>query len=326
MSLGFLLSGRFFKYVFGFLMQTTYAFTVMTPSYNRAATLPRVYKSLLQQNFTDFEWLIIDDGSSDNTAELVQGWIKEAKLPIRYKWQTNQHKKTAFNHGVREAQGQLLVALDSDDTILPDALAHMWQQWQAIPEQERAQYIAVTGLCARPDGQVVGDRFPQDVMSITSLDMSFKYRVRGEKFGCLQTSVLRQFPFPEDVKGFVPESLVWRKIARAGYKTRFVNHVYRTYFDSADSLSAEGARLGKQHALGLILLARDTVQDCLPWFFDQPKEFIKAAIRYTRFRLHLQDQQVALPELGRLTDWRAKALVLTLSPVGYLLYRRDKSN
>lgn len=304
-------------------MSTSYAFTVMTPSYNRASTLPRVYESLLQQDFKDFEWLIIDDGSTDNTAELVQSWIAEAKIPIRYKWQTNQHKKTAFNHGVREAHGELIVALDSDDTILPDALSNMWQQWQAIPAPHRAHYIAVTGLCARPDGQIVGDAYPQDVMDITSLDMSFKHQVRGEKFGCLQTSVLRQFPFPEDIRGFVPESLVWRKIARAGYKTRFVNQVYRTYFDSADSLSAEGARMGKQHALGLILLARDTVQDCLPWFWDQPKEFIKAAIRYTRFRLHLKDQGVVLPELARLSDWRAKLLVAMCAPIGYALYRRD---
>lgn len=304
-------------------MRSDFAFTVMTPSYNRASTLPRVYESLLAQTFTDFEWLIVDDGSTDHTRELVASWIAEAKLPIRYVWQTNQHKKTAFNHGVREAHGELIVALDSDDTILPDALAHMWQEWQSIPSHERANFVAITGLCARPDGTIVGDAYPQDKMVMSSLDMSFKHQVRGEKFGCLQTCVLQRFPFPEDIKGFVPESLVWRKIARAGYQTRFVNQVYRTYFDSADSLSAEGVHLGKQHALGLILLARDTVQECLPWFVYQPKEFIKAAIRYTRFRLHLKDQGVALPELAQLHDVRAKTLVAFFAPIGYLLYRRD---
>lgn len=295
------------------------AITVMTPSYNRAHTLPRVYESLLAQTFQDFEWLIVDDGSTDDTKKLVEGWIADQKLNIRYVWQTNQHKKVAFNHGVREAKGELLVALDSDDTMLPNALEDMWQRWSALADKE--QYVGICGLCARPDGSVVGDKYPQDSMSITTLEMYFKYKVRGEKFGCLVTNVLRQFPFPENIPGFVPESLVWRSIARAGYKTLFVNHIYRTYFDSTDSLSQEGAVSGDKHALGLLWLAKDMVNDCLPWFQYQPIEFIKAAIRYNRFAKVLHKQGMDIPEWGKLTDWRAKLLVTLLAPVAWLKYR-----
>src|SRR3546814_9920490 len=78
----------------------------------------------------------------------------------------------------------------------------------------------------------------------------------------MRTAVLRRFPFPEEIPGFVPESLVWRAIARAGYKTRFVNQVFRVYYDSEDSLSRQG-RDSARHALGLALLARDTVAECL---------------------------------------------------------------
>src|SRR3546814_17332261 len=84
--------------------------------------------------------------------------------------------------------------------------------WGEIPLPERSRFGAITGLCARPNGHIVGDMYPSDVFDATSLDMTFKYHVKGEKFGCLRTDVLLQFPFPEEIAGFVPESLVWRAI------------------------------------------------------------------------------------------------------------------
>lgn len=86
-------------------------FTILTPTYNRAGTLHRVYESLCQQTFKDFEWVVVDDGSTDNTHASVLAWQARAAFPIRYVWQNNQHKKTAFNRGVREARGELIVGL-----------------------------------------------------------------------------------------------------------------------------------------------------------------------------------------------------------------------
>ncbi len=299
-------------------------FTVLTPTYNRAHTLQRVYDSLCDQSFQDFEWVIVDDGSTDNTSELIAEWAQAASFPIHYVWQANQHKKTAFNRGVREAQGELIVALDSDDSLDTNALDAMARAWDEIPVDQRSRYIAITGLCATPDGHIVGDMFPRDLIDATSLDMAFKYHVRGEKFGCMRTDVLRKFPFPEDVEGFVPESLVWRAMARAGYLTRFVNQVFRVYYDSADSLSSQG-KATQQHALGLWLLAQDTVVECLPWFRYSPKEFFIAAARYTRFALHLKRGHQPIPPGRRLRGWGACALVGLMWPVGALLYLRDRS-
>ena len=95
-------------------MQTwRHLFTVITPTYNRAHTLERVYLSLREQSFQDFEWVIVDDGSTDSTRTMVMAWQQEASFPIHYVWQKNQHKKTAFNRGVRKANGELVVAVDS---------------------------------------------------------------------------------------------------------------------------------------------------------------------------------------------------------------------
>lgn len=304
-------------------MEWRHLFTVLTPSYNRAHTLERVYHSLCEQTCQDFEWVVVDDGSTDGTRELVQGWQQQASFPIHYAWQENRHKKAAFNHGVALAQGELVVALDSDDTLVVNALYDMAQIWADIPVSERAGYAGITGLCVRPDGKVVGDMFPKDVFDASSLDISFRYHVRGEKFGCLSTAVLRKFPFPDQIEGFVPESLVWRAIARAGYKNRFVNTVFRVYHNSPDSLSVQG-KTSQQHALGLWLLAEDTVVKCLPWFRYEPKAFLMAAARYTRFGLHLRASGRKPPAGYGLQGLASYALVGLMWPVGMALYLRDR--
>ena len=299
-------------------------FSVITPTYNRAHTLERVYRSLQEQSFQDFEWVVVDDGSTDTTRTLVQGWQQQASFPICYVWQPNQHKKTAFNNGVRHARGEWLVAIDSDDELDPNALYHMAGVWEQIPPDLRTRTVAITGLCMHPDGRVVGDLYPRDVMDVSSLDMTFRYHVRGEKFGCLRTDVLRQFPFPEDIHGFVPESLVWRAIARAGYMTRFVNQVFRVYHDEDRGLSHDDVPDSGRHALGLWLLAHDTVAHCLGWFRYQPMAFFRAAIRYTRFSLHMRAQRVARPAGRRLGCWGARLLVAAMWPLGAILYLRDR--
>lgn len=305
------------------IMEWRHLFTVLTPTFNRAHTLERAYRSLCEQTYQDFEWVVIDDGSTDQTRDLVLGWQQEARFPIHYAWQENRHKKAAFNHGVSLAHGELIVALDSDDTLGTNALYDMAQVWHHIPEQERDGFAGVTGLCVRPDGKVVGDMYPSDVFDATALDLTFRYDVRGEKFGCLSTAVLRQFPFPDQIDGFVPESMVWRAIARAGYKHRFVNTVFRVYHDSPDSLSMQG-KTSQQHALGLWLLAQDTVVECLPWFRYSPKAFLMAAARYTRFGLHLRASGRRPPPQYPLKGMAARLLVGLMWPAGAALYIRDR--
>lgn len=301
--------------------EARFHFTVLTPTYNRAHTLARVYESLLEQSYQSFEWVVVDDGSTDHTAQLVAQWQREASFPITYHWQANQHKKSAFNLGVRVAQGELIVVLDSDDTLLPDSLYEMVSVWWSLPDDKRSKYVGVTGLCQQPGGAIVGDLFPYDNLDATALDLYFKYRVRGEKFGCLARDVLLEFPFPQ-YPGFVPESLVWRAIARAGYKHRFVNKVFRVYYPEPDSLSAQGKE-STQHALGLWLLAQDTLALCMPWFRYDPRSFLMFAVRYVRFRLHMMRQGHKPPARLSPLGWGARLQVALMAPVGGLLFLRD---
>ena len=255
-------------------------FTVFTPTYNRGAVLHRVYESLLDQTFRDFEWLVIDDGSTDDTKDRVARWAREAWFPIRYFRQHNAGKHIAFNRAVREARGELFLVADSDDAFFPQTLERFRHHWLTIPERTRNRFAGVTALCLDAYGRLVGDRFPVSPLDADSLTMSYQYRVGGEKWGVQRTDVLRHFPFPE-LKGvkFIPESVVWHRIARH-YKTRFVNEALRIYYrDQPDQLThvaAEGAP-SRAYYYSLVLLEESD------WMRSHPVAALRSAILYARF-------------------------------------------
>ena len=161
-----------------------HTFTVFTATYNRAHVLHRVYESLRAQTFRDFEWLVVDDGSTDETRALIEGWRDEANFPIRYYHQEeNQGKHVAYNRAVTLARGRLFLTLDSDDACVAHALERFNQYWNAIPEHERPKFSAITCLCADHKGHVLGKPFPDQVVDSDSLDCRYRLKVRGEKWG-----------------------------------------------------------------------------------------------------------------------------------------------
>lgn len=297
-------------------------FTVFTPTFDRAHTLHRVYESLRAQTLRDFEWLVVDDGSTDGTAELVARWRDEADFPVRYLYQANAGKHMAFNRGVSRARGTLFLALDSDDECVPEALARFAHHWEAVPPAVRAGFSAVTALCADPAGRVVGSRFPYDPTDSDPLEIRYRYKVEGEKWGFHRTDVLRRFPFPEmPGQAFVTESLVWNRIARA-FKTRYVNEVLRVYHeeDAADSLSVR-ERDAVAVAPMFALRDRTVLDDETDWFRFAPAAFLKAGANYARYSWH---EGTPFGEQRRaLRRTRAKALHALGAPLGAVLHLRD---
>ena len=182
-----------------------YTFTIFTPTFNRAHTLQRVYTSLAQQTYRDFEWLVMDDGSTDNTSQLIESWKGESNFQIRYYKQVNMGQGVAFNRGVEHAEGELLLVLDSDDECVPHALEQLKHHWDAIDAQQRAGFSGVSVLCMDQNGNLVGDLFPKDVMDSDPLELRYRYKVKGEKWGFQRTDVLRRYPFPENLnQTYVP--------------------------------------------------------------------------------------------------------------------------
>ena len=204
-------------------------FTVVTPTFNRRHTLGDVYRSLCGQTFRDFEWVIIDDGSTDETEQLVASW--KSFFPIRYFWKPNGGKHTAMNMAVSEAAGELMLSFDSDDTCVPNALERFDHHWRQIPDASRFWNLCC--LCATPEGEIVGEPYPADVIDAFTLADQIRFGSSGrlgatvERWGINRIDLLRKFPWPEG-ETFVPEALVWNRLARR-YATRFVNEPLRIF-------------------------------------------------------------------------------------------------
>lgn len=263
-----------------------YTFTVFTPTYNRAHTLHRVYESLTAQTYRNFEWLIVDDGSTDDTNKLVGQWQKEANFPIRYFEQENSGKHIAFNRGVREAKGELFLNFDSDDVCVPEALERFKYHWDTIPPDQKEKFSAVTSLCKDENGKIVGTRFPFNCTDSDSLEMYYRFKIKGEKWGFHRTDILREFPFPEiQNQKIVPENVVWFRIARK-YRTRFVNECLRIYYNGLDQVTKSG--LPDQNALGNVVCHREVLNTQLDYFHFAPIMFLRSAVHYSRFSFHVQ--------------------------------------
>ncbi len=303
--------------------QFRYSFTVFTPTYNRMNTLSRVYESLKNQTFRDFEWLIVDDGSTDGTKSLVEAWQRKATFPIRY-YRQEKHagKMTAVNRGVREALGELFLIFDSDDACFPDALERFKYHWDAIPNKKRPHFSAVTALCVDEDGLLVGDEFPSDVTDSDSLEMTYRFKVQGEKWGFHRTEVLKKFPFPNlEGETVYPEGIVWNAIARE-FRTRYVNEPLRIYFMRDKDYGRRRWWGSMKRARGIMLRHETILNYDIDWFKYAPGKFLRSAVHYSRFAMH---SGIGLTEqVSKLSNPLAKAIWLLAVPIGWLAYIRDR--
>jgi glycosyltransferase involved in cell wall biosynthesis len=297
-------------------------FTVFTPTYNRAHTLPRAYEGLRAQTFTDFEWLVVDDGSTDDTRDLVAGWQRESSFPIRYLHQPNSGKHVAFNRGVREALGELFLCSDSDDALVPNALERFLFHWNAIPGQERHRFSAVTALCEDQHGNLIGSPFPRDVWDSDSLELYFKFKIVGDKVGFHRTDVLRQHPFPEPPGAkFVSEDVVWFAIARE-YRTRFVNERLQRHDVQTGRERDNLTRLSRMAAAGRLVFHHAVLDDYLDYLSMSPLRFLRSAVNYSRYSLWCGVGPVA--QFGRLHSLRSRGLLALGAPAGYAAFILDR--
>ncbi len=297
-------------------------FTVCTPTFNRASLLQRAYDSLARQTFQDFEWIVVDDGSTDNTREMVENLARQQRLRVRYFWKSNGGKHTALNLAVREARGALFTVVDSDDWFEPRALERMKGHWDQIPLEERVRFKGVCGLFAYESGQVVGDKFPSDVMVADDLDLLLCYQVGGDKIGFTRIEVMREFPFPENVNGpveqsfiYLPESIVWHRMGRK-YPTRFVNDVFAIKEYQEEGISNRTRIIQAENAKAYLLGIYEILTCGRKLPFSYAVRQYSNYIRYSLFeKLSLREQMKRVP---------AKYLFSICLPLGILLWKRDQ--
>lgn len=199
--------------------------TIFTPTYNRKELLKRLYHSLKEQKNKNFEWIIVDDASSDDTESMVKQWIdnSENNFPICYMKQEHGGKHRALNKGFQMAKGVYFFIVDSDDYLVDDATDKV-EAWGREVENQ-SDIAAVSGLRFTKD-KIIGG-IPQfkdkDYIDASNLERD-KYNLSGDKAEVYKTEIISQYPFPEfEGEYFVTEAVCWDAIAADGYKIRWYN-------------------------------------------------------------------------------------------------------
>ena len=279
--------------------------TVFTPTYNRAHMLPALYESLKRQSYLAFEWLIVDDGSTDNTRDIVANWIDEGQLSIRYYCQMNGGKHRAINKGVGLAKGNWFFIVDSDDTLTENALESASKWMESVEDDET--FAGVSGM-RKIGGRATHVKF--DVLDISPLRIS-NY-IRADKAEIFKTEILKTYPFP-DILGemFCAESLIWNRIGLR-YKLRYVNEVIYICHYFEDGLTRKSLRLRRESPTYSSMNYKEQMEN-----MPTPKNKIRAAINYWRFVWFTKDYD----KYRNIPLW-----AYLLLPIGVLFVMKDNKD
>ncbi|MBQ9076270.1 MAG: glycosyltransferase family 2 protein [Muribaculaceae bacterium] len=288
-----------------------YAITVFTPTYNRAHTLPRLYESLVRQATPElFEWLIIDDGSTDDTESVVNEWIGEGIIHIHYVKTENGGKPRAINNAVGYARSPYLFIVDSDDFLVDDAIEFMVAKCNEVRCE---QNIAGVG-CLQGDKNKIAKKkvLITDYVDATNLQRS-KYGLDVDCNEAYKIDILRRYPFyvwPGET--FVPEEIVLNEMALDGYIIRWHNkvNVISEYLDGG--LTKSSWQLVRKNPMGYAML------------YEHKLKFERSLQR----KIYNTLQMIAQSILGHNPEFpfrgKHKLLAIMCFPIGALLAVRRK--
>lgn len=278
--------------------------TIFTPTFNRGQLLPRLYESLLAQTQNQFEWVIVDDGSTDGTQQLVSQWMEENKLQIQYVKQINAGKWKAFNHGTTLARGELFFCVDSDDCLPPDAVEKIAACWERrLPDPEIAGIIAYKVDQA---GKRLGDPFPEGLDACDTYSLNQVHGCWGEWSLIYRTSVLRDNRFPDILDRFITECVVYDKIAQTHRMLLFPEPLTECEYQPG-GLSSKFFELMVQNPTGFQIYYQRRIDMALGF-----RERIGYVVRYQGFRSMSKNKEYRYRGPHRL-------LVAVTRPAGVLL-------
>jgi glycosyltransferase involved in cell wall biosynthesis len=283
--------------------------TVFTPTFNRAYCLSSLYKSLCKQANKNFEWLIVDDGSTDNTQELVASFISEKKIDIVYFKQSNGGKHLAINKGVELSKTDLFFIVDSDDTLTIDATEFLQQEFEKIKDDQ--SFAGISGIRIDKAGNRIGGNVNFDVVSANFLDFRYKMKIKGDMAEAYKTKVLQQYPFPtiEDEK-FCPESFVWNQISQ-DYKLRIFNKGIYICEYLQDGLTAKITKIRMQSPITSMMYYSQFFKMKIPFH-----QTVKAAINFWRFSFNS----------SKSINFKIKLIgikTLIVFPISFLMFLND---
>lgn len=293
-----------------------YTFTVCTATFNRSAFLPRLGCSLLQQEVIDLEWIIVDDGSTDNTEDVVSELVSKCGFTIRYLRQPNQGKHIAINRAAEMARGKWFMIVDSDDWLLPGALSRVATECRLAEQLRESGVVGIVGHSVDPTGRLIGTRFPAHVRVSDPVEIYYRFGVRGDKLFVIATDVMREFPFPQfPGEKFVSEGLVWARIA-SKYKVLLLDEPLQVVEYLPGGLTHRRRVRNATSPRGVMATARQVLLlgTRIPW----PSRLWQCSI-YGRFGLH-----AGLPVTDIIRGCPDKLGLVLTAPLAAVLFMRDR--
>jgi glycosyltransferase involved in cell wall biosynthesis len=284
-------------------------FTILTPTFNRAHILSRLAESLKNQGAVSFEWLVADDGSTDDTGAYLERLERAGELPLRWVRFENGGKHRAINRSIGMARGAWTFIVDSDDALPPRALERISSHIACA--QADPSLGGIMGLRADFSGRIIGAPLPEGARSMSSTDVTFKAGIRGDKAELYRTDLLKRFPFPEfrDEK-FITECVVWFRIAAAGYKLLLINETLYLCEYQPGGLSSNSLRLRAENPEGTLLFYREELALEYP-----ARKLFREAVNFCRFALLSRGLWGYARAIAPLRG-RTKRLVLAALPFG----------
>lgn len=263
-------------------------FTIFTPAYNRAHTLRRCYESILaQDNLEELEWLLINDGSNDNTDNVVSSFISENKLNIRYIKQENSGKQFSWNKAISLAKGLYFIGLDSDDTFSENSLFSIISDCNNLLDKDDVvgiRCLAINNMTNKPSGRLIENK----LIEMTWFDEFSNSKNFGERIDILKTDVIKKFLYPVDSDiRFIPEICFYTKLAKKGYKFIYSPKALRVFFDDETENRLSRSNIFK-HAKGHYISRSIMLKD-IPFsvWIKNPIAYVKTVIRFSQMAKYL---------------------------------------
>lgn len=280
--------------------------TIFTPTFNRAYTLHKCYESLKMQTCKDFKWLIIDDGSTDNTKEIVESWINENKVDITYHYQQNQGMHGAHNTAYQLIDTELNICIDSDDYMPKDATKKILKFW----EKNKADNLAgIIALDAEENGKIIGDKLPEYLDKVKLFDLHYKYSIRGDKKLVYRTELTKKYPYPVfEGEKYVSLSYKYTKLDE-WYDLAIMNEVLCIVEYMEDGSSKNMLKQYRKNPNGFAFLRIHNLKN--------PRASLKFKFKEC---IHYVSSSILAGNKRFLKETPCKILTLLAIPMGVLLY------
>lgn len=245
-----------------------YKISILTPTFNRAHTIHRVYESLLSQTYNNFEWIIIDDGSTDNTKEIIETYKKDSpSLDIIYTYKENSGVIHSLGYSIPFVSGDFVIRCDSDDIYLPDMIETLVKTWEGIPLNQREAFRGVSSPVMDENHKFFGKPLNQDFVDMNYLDFQYKLHRREERVWMERADLWKNYNFE---KGVSPK-VIWYPNVNKDYKARFINTPLRIYYRNNPGNITHEKSL--RIAYARFSADRVSLSYDMPYFFYEPLTF-----------------------------------------------------